>query len=88
MAHSVIITTPIPTWEKTVARYGLSKADQEFVIRLVERKTSRSSVVDARRNRRSKGLEMIAAEPKASRTVAMKVGSSVGKKTTRARANA
>ena len=41
MKRSVIITTPMPTWEETVARYGLSKSDQKFVIRLVERKTPR-----------------------------------------------
>ena len=41
MAHSVIITTPIPTWEETVERYGLSKADQKFVASLFEDKAKR-----------------------------------------------
>jgi len=51
MAHSVIITTPIPTWDETVERYGLSKADQKFVIRLVDQKISRRTVAAAGKRR-------------------------------------
>ncbi len=43
MAHSVIITTPMPTWEETVELYGLSKADQKFVASLFDKKTPRRS---------------------------------------------
>jgi hypothetical protein len=38
MAHSVIITTRMPTWEETVERYRLSKADQKFVASLFDDK--------------------------------------------------
>jgi hypothetical protein len=35
MPRSVVITTPLPTWEETANFYGLSKADRKFVTRLV-----------------------------------------------------
>jgi hypothetical protein len=41
MAHSAIITTPRLTWYKIVQQYGLSKADQKFVILLVDEKVTR-----------------------------------------------
>ena len=52
MAHSVILTTPMPTWEETVARYGLTKAEEKFVIELVDSKVSRrrSGAVNNRRS--------------------------------------
>lgn len=88
MTRSVIITTPIPTWEETVERYGLSKADQKFVIRLVEEKTSRSPISDARASRRGAVHEFRSASANTSRSVARKVGNSARKKTNRARASA
>ena len=39
MAHSVVVTTPIPTLEETAAIYGLSKVDLRFVASLFERQT-------------------------------------------------
>jgi len=56
MAHSVIITTPVPTWDEIVQEYGLSKADQKSVIRLVNEKVSRrpATVVRKRRTASSK----------------------------------
>jgi hypothetical protein len=38
MAHSVIITTPMPTLDEIGKRLGLSKADQRFVNSLFEKK--------------------------------------------------
>ncbi len=38
MAHSVIVTTRIPTLDETVKRDGLSRADREFVKRLFDGK--------------------------------------------------
>jgi hypothetical protein len=87
MPRSVIITTPMPTWEETVARYGLSKADQKFVIRLVERKATRGSMGVARASRGT-GLEFRSASARRSPTVAGKTGGSARKKTNRARASA
>ena len=85
MPRSVIITTPMPTWEETVARYGLSKADQKFVISLVERKAARGSMGAARASR-STGLEYRSASARSSRKVAGKTGGSARKKSNRARA--
>jgi len=49
MAHSVILTTPIPTWEETAERYGLSKADKKLVARLfVDKDFRRSTASKAR----------------------------------------
>ena len=36
MAHSVIITTPMPTLDEIGKRLGLSKAEQESIIRMVD----------------------------------------------------
>lgn len=41
MAHSVILTTPIPTLEETFEHYGLSKADRRFVTGLFNGKNAR-----------------------------------------------
>jgi hypothetical protein len=38
MAHSVIITTPMPTLDEIGKRLGLSKAEQESIIRMVDEK--------------------------------------------------
>ena len=43
MAHSVKITTPMPTWEETADFYGLSKADRKFIASLVDEKKSGAS---------------------------------------------
>jgi len=50
MAHSVILTTPIPTWEETAQRYGLSKADRRFVASLFGDKGSRQSTASKARS--------------------------------------
>jgi hypothetical protein len=50
MAHSVILTTPIPTWEETAERYGLSKADRRFVASLFGDKGSRRSTASKARS--------------------------------------
>jgi hypothetical protein len=39
MPHSVILTTPMPTWEETADFYRLSKAQRKFVEGLFEDKT-------------------------------------------------
>jgi hypothetical protein len=41
----------MPTWEETVARYGLSKADQKFVASLFEGKNPRRSTSYALKTR-------------------------------------
>jgi hypothetical protein len=38
MAHSVTITTPMPTLDEIGKRLGLSKAEQESIIRMVDEK--------------------------------------------------
>jgi len=43
MARSVLITTPRLTWDETVERLGLSKAEQKFVTRLFEESKPRRS---------------------------------------------
>jgi hypothetical protein len=43
MAHSAIITTPMPTLDELGERLGLSKAKQKYLIRLVDEKGSRRS---------------------------------------------
>jgi hypothetical protein len=53
MRHSVVLTTPMPTWEETVATYGLTKAEQKFVIRLVDEKLSRRAASPLRTIRRA-----------------------------------
>ncbi len=85
MAHSVIIKTPIPTWEETVENSGLSKADQKFVIRLVERKTSRRSMGDAKVSGGT-GFEFKRSLARPARSVARTTGNSARKKTNPARA--
>jgi hypothetical protein len=47
MAHSVIITTPMPTLDELGKNLRLTKAEQKFIIRLVDEKTSRRSTADA-----------------------------------------
>jgi hypothetical protein len=83
MAHSVIITTPMPTWDETVERYGLSEAEQKFVIRLVDRKASRRSEGRAGTDRRIRSASL-----KSAQTGARKVGPTARKKINRARASA
>ena len=51
MAHSVTITTPMPTLDELGKELGLTKAEQEFIIRLVDEKGSRRSAAYAFRNR-------------------------------------
>jgi hypothetical protein len=46
MAHSVKITTPMPTWEETADFYGLSKADRKFISGLVDGKKSGASATN------------------------------------------
>jgi len=41
MAHSVIITTPMPTLDELGKELGLTRAEQKLIIRLVDEKTSR-----------------------------------------------
>jgi hypothetical protein len=53
MAHSVIITTPQLTLDELGKQYGLSKAEQEFLIRLVDEKVSRRPASAARKATRS-----------------------------------
>jgi hypothetical protein len=48
MAHSVIITTPLPTLDEIGKRLGLSNAEQEYIISLVDEKLSRQSMGNAR----------------------------------------
>lgn len=49
MAHSVIITTPMPTLDEIGQRLGLSKAERESLIRLVEEKATRRSKAAVRK---------------------------------------
>jgi hypothetical protein len=53
MAHSVIITTPRLTLDELGKQYGLSKAEQESLIRLVREKGSGRRTVGAPRVRRT-----------------------------------
>jgi hypothetical protein len=80
MAHSVIITTPMPTWDETVKTYGLTKADQKLVIRLVDEKLSRQPVASARKLR--------SASSKSAQNGTGRSGGSVRKRTNRVRTNA
>jgi aspartyl-tRNA synthetase len=80
MAHSVTITTPRLTWDEIVQQYGLSKADQKFVIRLVDEKVSRRRSGAARKLR--------SASSKSAQIKAPKNGVAARKKTDRARASA
>jgi aspartyl-tRNA synthetase len=80
MAHSVTITTPRLTWDEIVQQYGLSKADQKFVIRLVDEKVARRPFGAARKLR--------PASSKLAQTETQKTGGAVRKKTNRARASA
>lgn len=50
MAHSVTITTPMPTLDELGKELGLTKAEQKFIIRLVDEKGSRRSAANAFRN--------------------------------------
>jgi len=51
MKHSVILKTPIPTWEETADRYGLSKADKRLVASLFGGEESRRSSDSVARRR-------------------------------------
>ncbi len=58
MAHSVTITTPMPTLDELGKDLGLTKAEQKFIIRLVDEKTSRRSTAYPFKTRSvSSGLE-------------------------------
>jgi aspartyl-tRNA synthetase len=80
MGHSVTITTPRLTWDEIVQQYGLSKADQKFVIRLVDEKVTRRPAGATRKLR--------SASSKSAQTEAQKNGGAARKKTNRARASA
>jgi hypothetical protein len=41
MPHSVILTTPMPTWEEIAQTYRLSKAERKFVEGLFDSKSSK-----------------------------------------------
>jgi len=80
MAHSVVITTPMPTWDETVERLGLSKADQRFVASLFENKSSRKAAGSAFRRR--------AATSRPAKNKTGKVSGLTGKTKSRARKTA
>jgi hypothetical protein len=80
MAHSVTITTPRLTWDEIVQQYGLSKADQKFVIRLVDEKVARRPAGATHKLRST--------SPKSVRTEAPKNGGAARKKVNRARTSA
>jgi len=50
MAHSVIITTPRLTLDELGEQYGLSKAEQESLIRLVREKRSNGQTSPAQKS--------------------------------------
>ena len=80
MAHSVVITTPMPTLDELGKRLGLTEAQQESIIRIVDEKISGRS-----RNavRRTKSLSGRSAKTAAGRAESVARG-----KTNRARASA
>jgi hypothetical protein len=80
MAHSVIVTTPMPTWDETVKTYGLTKADQKLVIRLVDEKLSRRPVGSTRKLR--------PASSKSAQNGTERTSGAVRKRTNRVRTNA
>ena len=80
MAHSVTITTPRLTWDELVQQYGLSKADQKFVIRLVDEKIARRPAGATRKLR--------SISKKSTRTETPRNGGAAKKKFNRARASA
>ena len=80
MGHSVTITTPRLTWDEIVQQYGLSKADQKFVIRLVDEKVARRPSGAARKPR--------SASSKLAQIETEKSSGAARKKTSRARASA
>jgi hypothetical protein len=43
MTHSVIITTPMPTLDEIGKELGLTRAEQDYLIRLVDNKVSGKS---------------------------------------------
>jgi hypothetical protein len=59
MAHSVIITTPIPTWDETVERLGLSSADQKFVAGLFAEEGMKRSTMVAFKPRSASGSALV-----------------------------
>jgi hypothetical protein len=54
MAHSVIITTPMPTLDELGRDLGLTKTQQKFIISLVDEKMSGRSTVYAFKNQAKK----------------------------------
>jgi hypothetical protein len=80
MTHSVIIDTPGLTLDELGERLGLSKAEQESIIRMVDEKTSRRAAVAARKNR--------SASSPSTKAAARKAGISVRKKSDCASASA
>ena len=74
MPHSVVITTPIPTWEETVQAYRLSKAERRFVEGLFEDKTSKRRAGVAAKASRSAGARKNGAD------VSEPAGKSAGRK--------
>jgi len=80
MAHSVTITTPMPTWEETVERYRLSKADQKFVASLFDDEKPRLSTAYA--------FKPLAAASKSAKGGTKKTSGVAGKSISRARKTA
>jgi menaquinone-dependent protoporphyrinogen IX oxidase len=77
MAHSVTITTPMPTLDELGKDLRLTKAEQNFIIRLVDRKASRRSAAYA--------IKTLAASPKPAKATTKKASGMVRKKNDRAR---
>ena len=80
MTHSVIVNTPGLTLDELGERLGLSKAEQESIIRMVDEKTSRRTALGVRKNR--------SASSPSTRAAARKAGSSLRKKSDCASASA
>jgi hypothetical protein len=80
MAHSVIITTPMPTLDEIGKELGLTRAEQDFLIRLVDEKGSRRREVHAPKSR--------SASSRTTKTVANKKAGPARKTRNRATASA
>ncbi len=57
MPRSVVLTTPIPTWEETADFYGLSKSQRKFVKGLFEEKISKRRADPATKTWRAKAMK-------------------------------
>jgi hypothetical protein len=80
MTHSVIVNAPRLTLDELGERLGLSKAEQESIIRMVDEQTSRRTGVAARKHR--------SASSPSTKAAARKAGSSARKKSDCASASA